>query len=113
MAYIPILKTIINSMFKRPATYAYPKKPMPKDAIVRGGVHIEIDACIFCGICVRKCPTGALTVNKEKKEWGIAHFQCIICGACIEACPKKCLKMLPELTPASDSPSESVFTTGA
>jgi formate hydrogenlyase subunit 6/NADH:ubiquinone oxidoreductase subunit I len=57
----------------------------------RGSIRIEIDKCIFCGICQRKCPTQAIVVTKETKHWDIDRFRCIICNACVEACPKKCL----------------------
>ena len=102
MGFFSIAKTILSSLFKKEATVEYPFKPMPKDPIVRGHLHIDINDCIFCGICGRKCPTHAIAVSKSNKEWEIEQFQCIVCGACTEACPKKCLYLKPELTPASD-----------
>jgi len=81
---------------------AYPFAPMPKDPLVRGHIVIDGEACTFCGVCGKKCPTDAITVNRDEKEWEISRFGCILCGACAEVCPKKCLSMSPELTPASD-----------
>ena len=103
MWLIPFFKTLFKSLGQKSITYKYPYAPMPKDPIVRGHVEIDVTRCIFCNICVRKCPTDALFVDKKSKEWEIDHFQCIVCGECVEVCPKKCLYMRPELAAASDS----------
>ncbi|MCL2665882.1 MAG: 4Fe-4S binding protein [Defluviitaleaceae bacterium] len=102
MAYLPFLKPVIKSFFKKPATQSYPFAPMPKDDLVRGHVEIDAESCIFCGICARKCPTAAIATDKNEKSWTISRFACIVCSACCEACPKKCLFMKKELTPASE-----------
>ena len=102
MSLLPMTKTVCSNLFRKEATLAYPFAPMPKDPLVRGHVDIDINACIFCGICGKKCPTQAIRTDKDGKAWEIGRFQCIVCGACVEACPKKCLAMRPELTPASD-----------
>ena len=113
MSYMPIIKTIMTSLFKKTATVAYPYKPMYKDPLVRGSVGLEVDKCIFCGICTRKCPTGAIVTDKNEKVWEISQHGCIVCGACVEACPKKCMHMKPELTPASNTLVKSKVTAGA
>jgi len=108
-AFLPIAKTIFKSLFHKPATQKYPFAPMPKDPLVRGQIQIDIDDCIFCGMCVRKCPTHALAVERAEKSWEIHRFQCIVCGGCVEVCPKKCLHMKPELTPANDTKDANKF----
>jgi len=113
MAILPIAKTIFRSLVRKPATLRYPFAPMPKDPLVRGQVYIDINACIFCGICAKKCPTHAIGVEKDEKSWEISRFQCIVCGACTEACPKKCLHMRPELTPASGEKTRDKSTAAA
>jgi len=109
MSYVPIFKTIINSLFRKPPTTEYPFKPMPKDPLVRGSIGIDINACILCGICVKRCPVDALKTDKTTKEWGITRHGCIVCNACVEACPKKCLHMTNELTPAADTPVTEIY----
>ena len=101
MAIIPIAKTIFRSLVQKPATLKYPFAPMPKDPLVRGSISIDINACIFCGLCERKCPTHAIKVVKNDRSWEISRFQCIVCNACAEVCPKKCLHMINELPSAS------------
>jgi len=101
MSFMPITKLIIKSLFQKYATLPFPLKPMPKDPLVRGQIKIDINDCIFCGICSKKCPTHAIEVIKNDKSWEISRFQCIVCGECVVVCPKKCLHMAAELTPSS------------
>ncbi len=48
--------------------------------------------CIGCGICVKNCEAGAITLENN-----LAHIdpdKCIGCGICAEKCPKKIIKSL-------------------
>lgn len=87
------VKTIGKSVFKKPATLMYPAVRIEFTDITRGQIFTEIEKCIFCGICERRCPTGAITISKETKEFYLRSLQCIACGICVEVCPKKCLIM--------------------
>ena len=69
----------------------YPVIPREWKERTRGRIEIDIDTCIFCGICSRKCPTDAIAVDKAEKTWTIERMGCIQCSCCVEACPKKCL----------------------
>ena len=44
--------------------------------------------CVYCTICARKCPAGALTVDRAAKTWTLDEDACVGCGTCAEACPK-------------------------
>ena len=46
-------------------------------------------ACIGCGICVKNCPQGAVTV--ENLHAHIDQEKCTGCGICKEKCPKKAI----------------------
>ena len=98
MANLKIGKMILRSLVKKPATLMYPVVPREWKERTRGRIEIEIDKCIFCGICARKCPTDALKVDKNEKSWTIERMGCIQCGCCIEACPKDCLANMAEYT---------------
>lgn len=98
MAVMNFTKTVLKNLFSKPATTQYPfvKKEYPTGT--RGCVEIDIDACIFCGMCARKCPANVITVSKEKSEWSIEPFGCVSCANCVIACPKKCLAMSKQYT---------------
>ena len=88
----------MRSLFKKPATLMYPIKPREWTENTRGCIEIDIESCIFCGICVRKCPTDALTVDRDAKSWTIARMGCIQCSCCVDVCPKKCLENIAGYT---------------
>lgn len=93
---------VIKNLFSEPVTRRYPYEKRECFKNTRGQMGgIEIEKCIFCGICAKKCPSNAINVNREEKSWEIDKFKCIICGACVEACPKKCLYMEEEHQTAS------------
>ncbi|HUT51823.1 MAG TPA: NADH-quinone oxidoreductase subunit NuoF [bacterium] len=50
--------------------------------------HIAPDKCKGCGICVKDCPTEAIS-GKKKAVHVIAQDKCIKCGSCLQVCPKK------------------------
>jgi formate hydrogenlyase subunit 6/NADH:ubiquinone oxidoreductase subunit I len=91
MNFLAMGKVVLRSLFGKPSTYAYPFAPREYPEALRGKIEIDIDECIFCGICSRKCPTDAIEVNRDEKTWTISRMQCVYCSACVDTCPKKCL----------------------
>ena len=91
--FFGISKTITRSLFGKPATLMHPQRPRAYSAATRGKVENEIEKCIFCRLCERNCPTDAILVSKEKKEWQIDSLKCCTCRRCVEVCPVKCLLM--------------------
>ena len=49
--------------------------------------------CVFCTLCAKKCPAGALTVDRAAKTWTLDEEKCLGCGTCAEACPKNAIIM--------------------
>lgn len=89
-----MLGNVLKNLTSKPATRKYPYEKREPFKNSRGQISgIEIDKCIFCGICSKKCPSDAIVVNKAEKSWEIDQFKCVICAACTEACPKKCIIM--------------------
>lgn len=89
-----MIGNILKNLFSKPATRNHPfVKRTPYEG-ARGEVKgIDIDLCIFCGICARKCPADAIVVDRNEKSWEINKFRCVVCGVCAEVCPKKCIHM--------------------
>jgi ech hydrogenase subunit F len=101
MSILRMSKTLFKNLFHGPYTTPYPVKPKENFERTRGKMEISIDDCIFCSMCARRCPTGAIKVDKAQASWSIERFQCIQCNYCAEVCPKKCLKMDNQYTSPS------------
>jgi ech hydrogenase subunit F len=96
MKLFTMTKTVTKNLVKGPATLMYPKRERVFTRITRGQVENDINKCIFCAICSKRCPTYAIIVtkiSKENKEWEIDRLKCCTCNVCVEVCPKKCLSM--------------------
>ena len=93
MSFFQMTKTVLKSLFTRPATLMYPAKPAKKTSLTRGHVKINPDKCITCRSCQRKCPTQAICVEVKEKTWEIDNMRCVVCSVCVDVCPTKCLTM--------------------
>ena len=57
--------------------------------------HVDYDGpCRMCGICLKRCPYGAL--SRDGESIAIAPEQCRRCGLCIASCPDESLKLVRE-----------------
>ncbi len=88
----------LKNLFSKPATIQYPEQPKVYPERTRGHVEINIDDCIFCGMCMRNCPPRAIKVDRASGTWEIMRFDCVQCGYCVNGCPKKCLSIVPGYT---------------
>ncbi|MBI5380759.1 MAG: 4Fe-4S binding protein [Opitutae bacterium] len=77
----------------KPATNPYPFAPRVIIPGSRGLLTFNKDTCVYCSVCRKKCPTGAIGVNRHQKKWAIDRLRCISCGYCVEACPKDSLAL--------------------
>jgi formate hydrogenlyase subunit 6/NADH:ubiquinone oxidoreductase subunit I len=98
MDIMTFTKTILKNLLSKPVTRLYPQKPRIYPQRTRGHISIDIDTCVFCGLCAKKCPTGAITVNRVERSWSIERFGCIQCSACVESCNKNSLSMQQSYT---------------
>ncbi|HWQ58919.1 MAG TPA: 4Fe-4S binding protein [Clostridia bacterium] len=87
----------LRNAFAKPATIDYPHSDPNIPAGYRGRLLYEADKCINCAMCMRDCPSKAITIeNRGTKENPDIHAylnvgRCIFCGQCVDVCPKKCL----------------------
>lgn len=91
-----MLKLIQYNFFHKPPTRLYPKEIRSAFERSRGQIQFNNENCIYCGICSRKCPADAITVDRTTKTWELNAFRCIICGECVSACPKKSITLSNE-----------------
>jgi len=90
---LPMVGRTLRNLVSRPATRRYPfevRAPFPG---ARGTLEFDLDTCVFCGICARRCPAAAITCVREDKYFAIEQLTCVACGACVEVCNKKSLRL--------------------
>lgn len=108
MSIMKIGKMIMTHLFKKPATLMYPVIPRKFEERTRGHIEIDVNECILCSICVKRCPTDAIAVERTGRTWAIDRLRCIQCGNCVDYCPKKCLYMRNAYTqPSTGKVAES------
>jgi formate hydrogenlyase subunit 6/NADH:ubiquinone oxidoreductase subunit I len=90
---LKMTRVALESLLKKPATVPYPAVRKPVYAGTRGRIAIDEATCILCVLCDKKCPTGAIKVDRAAKTWAIDRLRCIQCNYCVEVCPKKSLVM--------------------
>lgn len=100
----------IKNLLSKPETKLYPVQAQVYQAATRGHVKNDINACILCSICVKKCPAYALAVDKPARTWTIDPFSCVQCKACVRACPPKSLSMEPEYSAVAAKMSTITLT---
>lgn len=88
----------LKNLFSKPATRNYPAEAREFPERSRGHIVNDFDACILCGICQKKCPSAAITVDRKTKTWSIDRMGCVQCGNCVNGCPKQCLSIVPGYT---------------
>ncbi|MGS0764538.1 4Fe-4S binding protein [Syntrophomonas curvata] len=86
--------------FGKKLTIQYPEQQPYLQERYRGHLYLEFEKCKVCGICVKTCPNGVLSledardeVSKKRKlmSYTIDHQYCMFCNLCVEACTQNCL----------------------
>ena len=93
MAYFKFGKVLLKSASRKHSTRLYPFEEREYQERTRGHIVISAEPCILCGICERKCPGGAIKVDKAARTWTINRMACVQCNYCVESCPTTCLEM--------------------
>jgi ech hydrogenase subunit F len=96
---LPMIRRSLRNLVSRPATRRYPTEVRPRFAGARGTIEFDLDSCVFCGLCVRRCPAVALSCSREEKWFAIEQLRCIACGVCVDVCNKNSLSMSVDARP--------------
>lgn len=107
---LEMLGTILKNGFSKPSTRLYPGTLREQFPQVRGRLEIEIEHCIFCNLCAKKCPANCLKVDRTEQKWELDPFSCVICGVCVEVCPKQCLALNQLWRKPSQFKQKDLFT---
>jgi formate hydrogenlyase subunit 6/NADH:ubiquinone oxidoreductase subunit I len=90
-----MLREVLGSLGKSVATITYPAVKVEMPDKFRGRIVFHSSRCIGCKLCVRDCPSEAITIDKvgEKRfEATIDLDRCIYCGQCVDSCNKDALE---------------------
>ena len=90
---------VLKSIGRKPATVLYPFVRVEMPPRFRGKIAFTSAKCIGCKMCMRDCPTNAITINKVGEKRFEAVFdndRCIFCAQCVDTCPKEALASTPE-----------------
>ena len=66
-------------------------KTAEKDEIMKKLATVERKVCVACGVCMKACPKGAISIYKG----GYAVLdaaRCVGCGLCGKVCPAGCIE---------------------
>jgi formate hydrogenlyase subunit 6/NADH:ubiquinone oxidoreductase subunit I len=96
-----MLRDVLRSLFKQPATEHYPFEKRPAPEHLRGALQFDPSKCSGCGVCVKDCPARAIeliTLDKASKRFVLRYHvdRCTYCAQCVQSCRFKCLAMSDE-----------------
>lgn len=76
----------------------------PQIKAIKECASIDVEKCVACGTCVRRCPWGALSMEEGKvkvlkrdlDQYSNYHILgCLGCGLCTTLCPKEAISLIP------------------
>jgi heterodisulfide reductase subunit A len=85
------------TMFTQTEVAEVKGSPGDYSIILRHGPrYVDIDKCISCGVCARKCPTGAIFLpfaQAVPQAYMIDLKKCTQCGVCVKVCPRDAINL--------------------
>jgi len=90
-----MIREVLGSIRKKVATISYPAQKVEMPDKFRGRIVFHARRCIGCKLCVRDCPSDAISIDKVGDkifEATIDMDRCVFCGQCVESCNKDALE---------------------
>jgi formate hydrogenlyase subunit 6/NADH:ubiquinone oxidoreductase subunit I len=94
-----MLGEVLRNVTKEPATTSYPATAAQMPQNFRGKILFIAEKCVGCKLCVKDCPSMAITINKVGNKRFEAVFdldRCIYCAQCVDSCNKDALEATQE-----------------
>ncbi len=118
----------VRSVESQRKTYDGPMMGMPDN--YRGILHVDMEICTVCMLCVRACPIDVIAIDKVKCEkekfagrsgkmavktsaatrFDIDIGKCMFCGLCVEPCPTGAIYHTNEFEMNTSTVEELVLT---
>jgi ech hydrogenase subunit F len=86
-------KNVLRNLSGKYSTRLYPFTRRDPYTGYRGRLEQNIDECIFCHMCEKRCPSVCISVDNKNFTWSCDPFACVYCGFCVDVCPTHCLSM--------------------
>lgn len=91
---------LLRHLWREPATVLYPHEKVTLPEKFRGRLVFVPSKCIGCRMCMRDCPSGAISIRKVADgvfEADLDYSRCIFCAQCVDSCPKQALEAKAEI----------------
>ena len=113
-----------REFFKPVVTEQYPWEVPEMTERFRGHIELVKDEktgkpkCIVCGMCMRSCPSGCITLAGKKEEgakkksltkYHLDFTTCSLCGTCIESCNFGAIQFSKDYNLASTRKEDYIF----
>ena len=113
-----------REFFKPVVTEQYPWEVPEMTERFRGHIELVKDEktgkpkCIVCGMCMRSCPSGCISLAGKKEEgakkksltkYHLDFTTCSLCGTCIESCNFGAIQFSKDYNLASTRKEDYIF----
>ncbi len=102
-------RNVLRNLMGKTSTRMYPFVTREPFERFRGSLDINVDECIFCATCAKKCPSQCIEVDVKNRVWTCDSFACVYCSNCVENCPTQCMTMDPIHRPPAGEKSLIVY----